>query len=201
MAFLFILLFILTLNAGNHMLIPHLLLHNILSAEVEQSCHCPVLHFLCPLSSSHKEFKNKKMHRNGCLTQNQKALHCYVRLLSILRFKRCLYLLKINLLQWAHNKLTQIQVWWSHHVIYKSKFCTPAFWPSPCYQCVWMIHKDSYSVQSNPIPSWISTWWHWKEKTLLVRTKPLTEQGKWPQPLGVRAERQDKHILWKRATQ
>lgn len=132
MAFLFILLFILTLNAGNHMLIPHLLLHNILSAEVEQSCHCPVLHFLCPLSSSHKEFKNKKMHRNGCLTQNQKALHCYVRLLSILRFKRCLYLLKINLLQWAHNKLTQIQVWWSHHVIYKSKFCTPAFWPSPC---------------------------------------------------------------------
>lgn len=201
MAFLFILLFILTLNAGNHMLIPHLLLHNILSAEVEQSCHCPVLHFLCPLSSSHKEFKNKKMHRNGCLTQNQKALHCYVRLLSILRFKRCLYLLKINLLQWAHNKLTQIQVWWSHHVIYKSKFCTPAFWPSPGYQCVWMIHKDSYSVQSNPIPSWISTWWHWKEKTLLVRTKPLTEQGKWPQPLGVRAERQDKHILWKRATQ
>lgn len=132
MAFLFILFFILTLNAGNHMLIPHLLLHNILSAEVEQSCHCPVLHFLCPLSSSHKEFKNKKMHRNGCLTQNQKTLHCYVRLLSILRVKRCLYLLKVHLLQWAHNQLTQIQVWWSHHVIYKSKFCTPAFWPSPC---------------------------------------------------------------------
>lgn len=74
-AFLFILLFILTLNAGNQMLIPHLLLHNVLSAVIGQSCHCPVLHFLCPLSSSHKEFKNKnkKMHRNGCLTQNQKT--------------------------------------------------------------------------------------------------------------------------------